>query len=35
MDKYCDCNFGNEINTNKECKDKEWYCWMCCETEFG
>ena len=34
-EKYCDKNYIEDFVTNGECKKKETFCYMCCETEFG
>lgn len=35
MQRYCDSNFDTDINLNKDCKDVEEFCYMCCENEYG
>jgi hypothetical protein len=32
---YCNANFVEDIVRNTDCKDKDEFCYMCCENEFG
>jgi len=32
---YCDENIISDFNRNKDCKNLENFCYICCETEFG
>ena len=32
---YCNKNFGEDFNTNLDCRSKEYYCYICCEKELG
>lgn len=32
---YCDENVINDYERNKDCKNPENFCYVCCETEFG
>jgi len=34
-DTYCNTNFIDDYIKNYDCKDKETFCYMCCENEFG
>jgi len=33
--KYCNSNFDTDPDLNRDCKDPEQYCMMCCENEIG
>lgn len=33
--KYCNTEFDTEPDMNKDCKNPEDYCMMCCENEIG
>jgi len=33
--KYCDTNFIDNFAQNKQCKDPEDFCYICCENEYG
>lgn len=35
MNAYCDENIINDFNRNKDCKTKDGFCYICCESEFG
>jgi|NOAtaT_7_FD_contig_21_1437120_length_283_multi_3_in_0_out_0_1 hypothetical protein len=32
---YCNKNFNTDPDENKDCKDKDQYCLICCNNEFG
>lgn len=32
---YCNRVYGDDWSQNKTCRDKDNFCYMCCETEFG
>ena len=34
-EKYCDKYFNDDIHNNRDCKDPDEFCFMCCENEFG
>lgn len=33
--KYCDANFTTDFVKNRQCKDPEDFCYVCCENEYG
>jgi hypothetical protein len=33
--KYCDANFIDDFVKNRQCKDQEDFCYICCENEYG
>jgi len=35
VDKYCNRVFDTDVGLNKDCKDMDQFCYMCCENEFG
>jgi len=35
MDAYCNDNVINDFAKNMECKIKDNFCFVCCDTEFG
>jgi len=35
VDAYCDDNIINDFIKNKDCKNKENFCYICCENELG
>lgn len=35
LDTYCDANIITDFSRNLDCKKKENFCYICCETEFG
>ena len=32
---YCNANFDDDPSLNKDCKDPDIFCYMCCEVEVG
>ena len=34
-DEYCNKNFNTDPDENEDCKDKDQYCLICCDNEFG
>ena len=35
IDTYCNKNFHDDVDDNRDCKDSDEFCYMCCENEFG
>lgn len=35
VDSYCNRNFADDPGMNKDCKDADTFCYMCCEVEVG
>lgn len=35
MSTYCNENFSDDPSMNKDCKDPDVFCYMCCEIEVG
>jgi hypothetical protein len=35
LTKYCDANFVEDFVKNRQCKDHEDFCYVCCENEYG
>jgi len=35
VNEYCNSNFVDNFIKNKECKEPENFCYVCCENEFG
>lgn len=35
IEEYCNNSFNTELDLVTDCKDKDFFCFICCQKEFG